>query len=425
VNEKPYPRPFGSFVLLQLIGRGGMSEVELARQAVSEANFVRFIVIKRIHKRHTGNDEFVRMFQDEARINAELQHENIAQVYAFGRSQDEYYLAMEYVPGLDLRMVLLALMEEGKTLPLRIALRVIHDVLTALGYAHGRVDTYGQSMHIVHRDVNPRNIMLSMRGEVKLIDFGVAKADTKTEQTKEHALKGKFSYMAPEQIDKVDRLDGRADIFALGLVLHELITGERPFAELNEVQTFHRILSGKIPAPQTIPDHPEPQQILDLHQRSLKVDRDERYANAAEMRRAVIAAAEPIGGLPNAEEMSQFLREAVPTEMDTIASRLRHFGKMDLTGYFRRESRSSETLVRATNITETFELKRRRRPKDGISSAPQDEGETAASPISSSEPTSSGGFRSALLAGALLLLVLGYLMVLGTSYVIWDLLQSR
>jgi serine/threonine protein kinase len=142
VTQKPYPRPFGSFVLLQLIGVGGMSEVELARQAVSEANFVRFIVIKRIHKRHTGNEEFVRMFQDEARINAELQHENIAQVYAFGRIRDEYYLAMEYVPGLDLRIVQMALQKQGRRLSIRATLRVIHDVLAALEYAHSRVDTY-------------------------------------------------------------------------------------------------------------------------------------------------------------------------------------------------------------------------------------------------------------------------------------------
>ena len=126
--ERSYPRPFGPFVLLQLIGRGGMSEVELARQAVSEANFVRFIVIKRIHKRHTGNEQFIRMFQDEARINAELHHENIAQVYAFGRADDEYYLAMEYVPGLDLRIFQLALAEQGRILPIEATLRIMSDV---------------------------------------------------------------------------------------------------------------------------------------------------------------------------------------------------------------------------------------------------------------------------------------------------------
>jgi serine/threonine protein kinase len=278
-------------------------------------------------------------------------------------------------------------------------------------------------MHIVHRDVNPRNIMLSMRGEVKLIDFGVAKADTRNEQTKEHALKGKYTYMAPEQIDKVERLDGRADIFALGLVLHELLTGERPFAELNEVQTFHRILSGKIPVPETVPGHPEPELVLDLHRRALKVDRDERFSNALEMRRAVIAAAVPLGGLPNAEEMTAVLHDALPTEIDAIAGRLRQFGRIDLTGFFHRKSPSNETLIRATNITESFELKRR--PSKSEDLPPRDQ-QTELSPM---EPATTaapgGGFQRILLVGALLLLVLGYIMVMATGYVIWDLLQSR
>ena len=431
MTPQPYPRPFGPFVLLQPIGHGGMSEVDLARQAISEANFVRFIVIKRIHDRHMGNEQFVRMFQDEARINAELQHENIAQVYAFGRTKGEYYLAMEYVPGVDLRELQLHLQEAKKSIPIRIALRIVHDVLAGLEYAHGRVDTYGRPMNIVHRDVNPRNIMLSIRGEVKLIDFGVAKADTKNEQTQEHALKGKYSYMAPEQIDSTDNLDGRVDVFALGLVLHELLTGSRPFAMMNEVQTFHRILSGKIPAPKTIEGHPQPDLVLQIHQTALQVDRDNRYSGAQEMRQAILEAAKPLGGLPSSEEMSLFLREAMPSQTEAIGQRLQKYGRMDLTGYYRRPGHRGETLVRATNVTETFEIK----PRAQTESHPN---HTAAANISqdvtiadpeNSAPTGwvkgKNGIPKPLLIGASLLLIMGYLLVLGAGFLLWDLLQAN
>ena len=205
-----YPRPYGTYLLLERLGAGGMSEVDLARRAVGEGSFVRFIVIKRIRGSNQIDEQYVRMFQDEARINAELSHENIAQVYDFGREGDEYYMAMEYVPGLDLRAVQIALAKKGKLLPVRIALTVLVGVLRALQYAHTRVDQLGRPMNIVHRDVNPRNVMLSINGEVKLIDFGVAKAADRLEKTEGNTMKGKFAYMAPEQIQGDGQIDGRA-----------------------------------------------------------------------------------------------------------------------------------------------------------------------------------------------------------------------
>ena len=235
-----------------------MSEVELARKAVDDARYVRFVVIKRIHARHTAEPGFIRMFQDAARINAELQHENIAQVYDFGHVGDEWYLAMEYVPGLDLRGVLRRTETRGERLPVPIAARIVCDVLKALQYAHGRVDTYGRPMNIVHRDVNPRNVMLSVRGEVKLIDFGVAKADTRNEHTKGEVIKGKFAYMAPEQIESGGPVDGRADVFAVALMLYELLAGEHPFAGLREIQIAHRVLAGRIPVLPSAPGDNDP-----------------------------------------------------------------------------------------------------------------------------------------------------------------------
>lgn len=330
MSGETYPRPYASYLLLERLGQGGMSEVELARRTVDDARFVRFVVIKRIHPEHTDDASFVRMFQDEARINAELQHENIAQVYDFGREGDEFFLAMEYVPGMDLRAVQRRLAERGQLLPLRVSLRVLIDILAALHYAHHRVDTYGRPMNIVHRDVNPRNVMLSVRGEVKLIDFGVAKADTKADKTVGHAIKGKFAYMAPEQIEASQPVDGRADIFAVGLVMHELLEGSSPFAGLTEVQIMHRVLSGQIPPLRYAGGHPDPACLQEIHRRSLAHDREDRYPDAETMRRALLAAAERVGGPADRHEMAQFVRSVDPERLDALAGRLQNYREIDV-----------------------------------------------------------------------------------------------
>ncbi|RME20477.1 MAG: serine/threonine protein kinase, partial [Deltaproteobacteria bacterium] len=317
-----YPRTFGSYVLLDRLGEGGMSEVDLARRAVDDANFVRFVVIKRIHAQHQDDDGFVRMFHDEARINAELQHENIASVYDFGQEGNEFFLAMEYVPGCDLRRVQRRLAKARRPFPLPIVLRTCCDVLAALDYAHHRVDTYGRSMNIVHRDVNPRNIMLSVRGEVKLIDFGVAKADNRAEHTVGHSLKGKFAYMAPEQIEGGRDIDGRADIFALGIVLYELLMGCSPVAGLNEVQTMHRILSGQLPPVRSTPERPIPDDLIAVHARACATRPEDRFATAGEMRQALLDLAPQCGGVASNQELSDFLSEIDP-DFGQVSSRLR------------------------------------------------------------------------------------------------------
>lgn len=327
-----YPRPYGTYLLLERLGAGGMSEVDLARRAVGEGGFVRFIVIKRIRASNQIDEQYVRMFQDEARINAELSHENIAQVYDFGREGDEFYMAMEYVPGLDLRAVQIALAQRGKLLPVRIALTVLVGVLRALQYAHTRVDQLGRPMNIVHRDVNPRNVMLSVNGEVKLIDFGVAKAADRLEKTEGNTMKGKFAYMAPEQIQGDGAIDGRADVFAVALVLHELLTGRSPFAGLTEVQILHRILSGKIPElPDTI-DHPDVALLRRIHARGLAVRPEERYASADAFRADLEVALDPIGGPAPPRWIAELLREAHGDGVSDITRRLRAYRDGAATG---------------------------------------------------------------------------------------------
>jgi len=326
VSDTPsYPLPFGSYVLLEHLGRGGMADVELARRVVDEAGFIRFLVIKRIQSKFAADRAFVRMFTDEARISAELQQENIAQVYDFGQVGEVYFLAMEYVPGVNLRHVQRILAGRGQVPPFRVTFRVLADVLNALQYAHHRVDTYGRPMRLVHRDVNPRNIMLSVRGEVKLIDFGVAKADTRTEHTVGKSMKGKFAYMAPEQIEGNIPVDGRTDLFAVGLVMHELIAGRSPFAGMTEVQIVHQTIAGQLP-PLKVPSlYPEPDLLRRIHDKALAKAMEDRYPDAAAMRDDIVLAANAVGGLASREEMAEFLRKVSPDDVGQITNRLKSY----------------------------------------------------------------------------------------------------
>ncbi len=299
--------------------------MELARRVVDDAGFVRFLVIKRIQPKHADNTSFVRMFTDEARISAELQQENIAQVYDFGQVTDQYFLAMEYVPGVNLRHVQRILASRGQVPPFRVTFRVLADVLSALQYAHNRVDTYGRPMRLVHRDVNPRNIMLSVRGEVKLIDFGVAKADIRAEHTVGKSMKGKFAYMAPEQIEGGTPVDGRTDLFAVGLVMHELVAGRSPFAGMSEAQIVHQTVLGPVP-PLKVPGlYPEPALLKSIHDRALAKSMEERFADAAAMREEIVRAANAVGGLASREEMAEFLRKVAPEDVSQITNRLKAY----------------------------------------------------------------------------------------------------
>ena len=331
-STQQYPREYSGYTLLESIGQGGMSAIDLAQTTVSDAQYLRFVVIKRMHAHLSESDEsYIRMFQDEARISAELQHANIAQVYNFGQCDNEFFMVMEYVPGLDLRELQRGLASQGKGIPIRITLKILYDVLQALDYAHHRVDTFGQSLNIVHRDVNPRNVMLSIRGEVKLIDFGVAKADNRMDKTVGHTIKGKFAYMAPEQIDPtIGNIDGRADLFAVGLMLYEMVAGQRPFHGLNEIQIMHKIMSVDIPDLPKAPDHPKPEQLQAIFNMVTEKDPSARYATAGQMAMAVQQAALSCGGLATTADMANFLRVNMPEKTNTIATRLSQY-KTDAT----------------------------------------------------------------------------------------------
>ena len=235
-----------------------MAEIFLARQTGMEG-LERTVVVKRILPHRARDAEFVTMFLDEARIVAALVHPNVAQIYDLGKEEESFFLVMEYVRGPDLGKLLDTIYESGgRGLPLRIALPIIIGICEALHYIHEKRDDSGMPLGIVHRDINPQNVVVSYEGAVKLIDFGIAKAKTKVYETRTGVIKGTYGYMAPEQLTRKAPIDRRSDVFALGVLLYESILGVHPFEASDEVALLGHIVRGDYRRPRAVrADFPE------------------------------------------------------------------------------------------------------------------------------------------------------------------------
>ena len=249
---------FGPYRVTRQIARGGMAEIYLARQRGLEG-IERTVVVKRILERYAHDAEFITMFLDEARLMAALSHPNIAQVFDVGKLEPStYYLVMEHVRGPTLGKLLQAARAAGAAgLPRREALGIGLGVAEALHYVHERRDELGRSLDIVHRDLNPANVIVSYDGAVKLIDFGIAKAATKVYETRTGVIKGTYGYIAPEQLVGNTPVDRRADVFALGILLYEMCVGEHPYDVSDEPNLVDRILEARYRRARTVrPDIP-------------------------------------------------------------------------------------------------------------------------------------------------------------------------
>ncbi len=245
--------PFGSYLLLKRLARGGMAEVFLARQRGPEG-FDRRVALKRILPHLVDSEDFVRMFLDEARLAARLSHPNVVHIYEFGKVDEHYFIAMEYVDGIHAG----ALIERGvyEKVPPALAARIGADACAGLNYAHNLEDHDGRPLHLVHRDISPPNLMISYDGVVKLVDFGIAKIVTMVDKTRPGIVKGKFAYMSPEQT-MGKKLDGRSDVFSLGLVIWELLAGCVALDRTDPVEAMKRIRDGRLPRIQDVrPDVP-------------------------------------------------------------------------------------------------------------------------------------------------------------------------
>jgi serine/threonine-protein kinase len=280
-------KKFGKYFLLDLVAQGGMAEIYRARMATPDGG-ARLLAIKRVLPSYSQNQEFVAMFKGEINTTSGFTHPNIVQIYDFGEYQGQLYLAMELVDGKNLRQYLGRSLEQKKTFPIDVACYIIEQAALGLHYAHTFKDKItNKPLNIVHRDISPQNILVSFDGAVKVIDFGIAKGQNQSEHTRTGVIKGKPSYLSPEQI-RGEALDGRSDIFALGIVLWEVLCGRKLFGGDNDFAIIKMIenCEATVKKPSEI-NSQVPPELDSIVLKSLRKKREERYANAEEFARAL------------------------------------------------------------------------------------------------------------------------------------------
>jgi serine/threonine protein kinase len=271
----------GRYRLLGRIGEGGMAEVYRAVMMGPEG-FERELVLKRILPRLSASGDFKTMFVREAKICAQMTHPNIIQIYEFGQADGGYFIAMESVQGVTLREALTTLRKDERAMPHLIAADVARQICIGLDYAHTLRGPDGAPLEIVHQDISPTNIMLAFTGTVKILDFGIARAaEFAEEEAKKGLIKGKVSYLSPEQI-YVRPFDARADVFALGVVFHEMLTGRRLFQSKNDITKMRELLAAPILPPSAI-DAMIPRELDRIVMKALAIDPKDRYQSAADM----------------------------------------------------------------------------------------------------------------------------------------------
>jgi serine/threonine-protein kinase len=306
---------FGRYRLYDVIAAGGMATVHYGRLH-GELGFARTVAIKRLHPEYTRDPEFVAMFMDEARLTMRVQHPNVVQTLDVVAAEGELLLVMEYVPAVSLWHLLGAARRLGERVPPPVAAAVVGDALRGLHAAHEATDEAGNPLDIVHRDVSPQNILVGTDGIARMLDFGVAKASGRQQVTREGQVKGKFAYMAPEQITNVC-VTRQSDVFAASIVLWEALTGTRLFQADSETALLARVLSAPIEPPSAVAAGLDPQ--LDrIVLRGLSRDLAARYATAREMARDL----EDHAGVPSTSQVAEWVERLAGDDLARRAARV-------------------------------------------------------------------------------------------------------
>jgi serine/threonine-protein kinase len=284
-----HPTRVGRYEVISHLATGGMAQIYLARQS-GLAAFERHVVLKTILRERASDERFVTMFLDEAKLAATLNHQNVAQVYEVDQVDGTYFMAMEYVHGENARAILETAIRRGWTIPLELSMMIVSGAAAGLHHAHERRGKNGLPLNIVHRDVSPANIMVGFDGSVKVLDFGIAKAEERATKTVGGTIKGKYGYMSPEQC-KGKPLDRRSDIFALGICLYEMTTLRRAFKGNDDFETMKRIVSGDVMLPSVaVPKYPRELEAIVLT--AMANDSNARFQTAQEMIEALDAFAQ-------------------------------------------------------------------------------------------------------------------------------------
>ncbi|HTJ81553.1 MAG TPA: serine/threonine-protein kinase, partial [Polyangiaceae bacterium] len=280
--------------------------------ASTEAGVDRHLVLKRVLAERSRDPVFAQMFLDEARLAAQLQHPNIAQVYDVGKLDGAYFFTMEYVHGEDIRGVMRRLAKHKQRMPENLALYIASGALAALHHAHERTTPDGKPLNIVHRDVSPSNVMIGYEGVIKLVDFGVAKASERSQESRSGAIKGKIAYVSPEQC-KGQSLDRRSDIYSLGIVMWEMLTGRRLYKRDSDFMSMLAVTNEPVPPPSEL----RPGLSADVERivmTALEKDREKRFPTAAAMLEEIEAVATAERHLMTGSAMARFMREQFGTK---------------------------------------------------------------------------------------------------------------
>ena len=354
-EKKEEHERFGRYLILDHLVDGGMAKICRARFLGEQAD--KIVAIKMVQPQFSQDESFKTMFLDELKVTFSLIHPNIVQTYDYGMYKNQLFVAMEYCDGRNLKEYLDKLKENKFVFPVEISIYIITQVCQALHYAHTLTDKLtGKKANIIHRDISPHNIMLTFDGAVKVIDFGIAKAETNSESTQAGTIKGKISYLAPEYLEGFD-LDPRYDEFAVGITLWEMLCNRKLFKAKNELAILKKIQECKIPKPSSI--NPRVSKELDeIVLKSLSKDRNERFENLDKLNRTLIKYLYSYYPDFNSSDLSYFSQELFKKEIKEDRSKMYEFGSIDLKPYLNDLNNEKDGVSSKQELDEGPKLKK-------------------------------------------------------------------